>query len=122
MSVVKSENTATRNASRNRLVRETQRKLKEPVTKFLKACVQLSFIEKHLIDLSRGFEAAKRDGNQCFLYNMRINMWTLECVLSILSEYVFMRVEDIIMLRHDVRILMRHKIVESDEEYEGEGD
>ena len=122
MSGVISQKTTTRNLSRNRLVRDTQRELAETVFKFRKACAQLSLIDRRLKDMNRRFEAAKRDGNQCFKYNLRIKMSALESVRSIYYEYVYMRAEDVSMLRHDVRFLMRQKHVESDEEYESEED
>lgn len=122
MSATISQHRAIKHSSNGRMLQETQRELKQTMIKFRKACSQLSIIDKRLRDMSRRYEAAKRDGNQCFLYNLRIKISALEGMRSMYYEYVYMKAEDVNMLRHDARFLMRQKHVESDEEYESEED
>jgi hypothetical protein len=72
-----------------------------------------------MADMSYRYNKAKGDNFKCFRYNLKLKLSVLEGVRSMYYNYVYMKAEDINMLRHDVRFWIEES---SESEYETEDD
>lgn len=92
---------------------EKRRELRDTEIKFQKACRQLAHLNKRLSDVKRRCN----DASGCLRYNLKLKLSVLEGVRSMYYDYVYMKSEDINMLRHDVRFWVEES---SESEYETE--
>ncbi|WAR02334.1 hypothetical protein MAR_008892 [Mya arenaria] len=87
--------------------RNTKHELRTTMMKFRKACTQLNLLNKRLSDMHRRLQAARKSGDRRSIYNLQLQASVTEGVRAMFYEYVYMRGEDIAMLRNDVRVLTK---------------
>jgi hypothetical protein len=98
---------------------QKRRDLRDAEIKFCKASKQLAQTNQMLADLSRRYNAAKKDDNRCFRDNLMRKISVMQGARSMYYDYVYMKAEEINMLRHEVRSWVE---VEDSTEYETELD
>lgn len=94
---------ATIQKDKKETLTEKRRELRDTELKFQKACRQLAYINHRLADLTQRYNKAKRNNQRSFRYNLKLKISVLEGVKSMFYDYIYMKAEDINMLRHDVR-------------------
>ena len=71
-------------------------------TKFRKACIQLTLLNKQLADVKERYQQAKEDNFRCFRYNLRLKLAVIEGVRNMYYDYAYTKAEDVVKLRHDL--------------------
>lgn len=94
---------------------EKRQELRDTELKFQKACRQLAYINHRLADLTQRYNKARRNNQRTFRYNLKLKISVIEGIKSMFYEYIYMKAEDINMLRHDVRFWIEES---SESEYE----
>ena len=77
--------------------------LKNAEKKFIRASEQYSLINKQYEQLKLRYDKAKEDRNSTFRYNLRLKLAVIEGVRGMYYEYLFVKADDITMLRRFVR-------------------
>ena len=55
--------------------------------KFFKACDQIILIDRKLLDMTKRYDTANKDGHRCMRYNRRLQLVTLEGVRAAFYQY-----------------------------------
>ena len=73
-------------------------------TKFRRACIQLTLLNKQLGDMKERYSQAKADNFGCFRYNLRLKLAVIEGVRNMYYDYayVYAKAEMVSELRHDL--------------------
>ena len=71
-------------------------------TKFRKACIQLTLLNKQLEDVKMRYQQAKEDNFRCFRYNLRLKLAVIEGMRNMYYDYAYMKAEDVVQLRYDL--------------------
>ena len=71
-------------------------------TKFRKACIQLTLLNKQLADVKERYQQAKEDNFRCFRYNLRLKLAVIEGLRNMYYDYAYMKAKDVVKLRHDL--------------------
>ena len=71
--------------------------------KFVRASEQFSLINKQYEQLKWRYDKAKKEKSSSFRYNLRLKLSVLEGMRGMYYEYLFLKAEDVNMLRRYVR-------------------
>ena len=87
---------------------------------FVRASEQFSLINKQYEQLKLRYDKAKEDRNSCFRYNLRLKLSVIEGVRGMYYEYLFVKADDITMLRRFVRRQSKEDVDSDDDMSEAE--
>ena len=76
--------------------------LQRTQTKFRRACIQLTLLNKQLDDMKERYSQAKADNFRCFRYNLRLKLAVIEGVRNMYYAYAYAKAEKVAELRHDL--------------------
>ena len=71
-------------------------------TKFRRACIQLTLLNKQLYDMKERYSQAKTDNFKCFRYNLRLKLAVTEGVRNMYYDYAYAKAEKVAELRQDL--------------------
>jgi len=94
---------ATKNAMKKPAMRDLKKELRTTTIKFQKACEQMNLLNKQLSDIAKRMKLAKASGDRRTVYNLQLRASVTEGIRAAFYEYVYMRAEDVTMLRREVK-------------------
>ncbi|KAL4224548.1 hypothetical protein ACF0H5_015250 [Mactra antiquata] len=97
---------------------EKRQELKQTSLKLKRAAEQLSLLNKKLTELGKRYNLAKKDNSKCFMHNLEMKLSTVQSMRNMYYNYVYMKAEDINMLRHELKRMVVADDTDTDQETE----
>ena len=118
---IKADDQNEKMQTKNKILKlDSWKELKDAEKKFVRASEQYSLINKQYEQLKLRYDKAKVDRNSCFRYNLRLKLSVIEGVRGMYYEYLFVKADDIAMLRRFVRRQSKEDVDSDGDMFEAE--